>query len=102
MATKQIGTYQVQYAANSFVPRIWLKDPAGASIGQLVFLPDGKVLPSDNETNLYFHLSNYPHVMDLLRNEKPIYWSYVGSGPGNENAIRTAIEPVGEFEPVSA
>lgn len=23
MATKQIGTYQVQYAANSFVPRIW-------------------------------------------------------------------------------
>jgi hypothetical protein len=102
MATKQIGTYQVQYAANSFVPRIWLKDATGASIGQLVFMPDGRTLPPDNETNLFFHLSNYPHVMDLLRNEKPIYWSFVGTGPGNENAIRTSVEPVGEFEPVLA
>jgi hypothetical protein len=40
--------------------------------------------------------------MDLLRNEKPIYWSFVGTGLGNENAIRTTLEPVGEFEPVLA
>jgi hypothetical protein len=100
MAVKQIGTYQVQYAANTFVPRIWLKDISNVSIGQLVFKPDGVALPQDNETNLYYHLSNYPHVIDLLRNEKPVYWHFVGSGGGNENAIRTSVEPQGEGESV--
>jgi hypothetical protein len=98
MAVKQIGSYQVQYAANSFVPRIWLKDTANADIGQLIFLPDGKTLPPDSATNLYYHLSNYPHVIDLLRNEKPVYWHFVGTGGGNENAIRTSVEPQGEGE----
>jgi hypothetical protein len=96
VAVKQIGSYQVQYAANGFVPRIWLKDTSNTSIGQIVFLADGAVLPPDNSTNLYYHLGNYPHVIDLLRNEKPMYWSFIGSGGGNENAIRTSVEPIGE------
>lgn len=98
MPVKQIGFYQVQYAANSFAPRIWLKDTANADIGQLVFMPDGKALPPDTATSLYYHLSNYPHVLDLLRNEKPVYWHFVGTGGGNENAVRTSPEPQGEGE----
>ena len=98
MPVTQIGSYQVQYAANSFVPRIWLRDTSNASIGQLVFRPDGTALPQDSAKNLYYHLSNYPHVIDLLRNEKPVYWHFVGTGGGNENAIRTSIEPQGEGE----
>jgi hypothetical protein len=98
MAVKQIGSYQVQYASNTFVPRIWLRDTANVSIGQLIFMPDGKALPADNATNLYYHLSDFAHVIDLLRNEKPVYWDFVGSGGGNENAIRTSVEPQGEGE----
>lgn len=98
MPVKQIGSYQVQYASNSFVPRIWLKDTGNASIGQLVFRPDGAPLPADNATNLHYHLSNFAHIMDLLRNEKPLYYHFVGAGSGNENAIRTSAEPQGEGE----
>jgi hypothetical protein len=100
MAVKQIGSYQVQYAANTFVPRIWLKDTSNGTIGQLLFLPDGKTLPADSQQNLYYHLSDYPHLIDLLRNEKPVYWHFVGTGGGNENAIRTSPEPQGEGEQV--
>lgn len=96
MATKEIGSYQVQYAANRFPPRIWLKDTAGTGIGQLVFMPDGASLPEDTAGSLYYHLSDFANLLDLLRNEKPVYYSFVGSGSGNENGVRTAVEPVGE------
>ena len=98
MAVKQIGSYQVQYAANTFVPRIWLRDTANVSIGQLIFMPDGKTLPADNATNLYYHLSDFANVIDLLRNEKPMYMYYNGSGGGFENGIKTMSEKVGEGE----
>jgi len=98
MPVIEIGAYQVQYAANTFVPRIWLKDKSNANIGQLIFKPDGSPLPPDNATNLYYHLSDYPHIMDLMRNEKPLFWHFAGSGPGFENAVRTSIEPQGESE----
>ena len=44
MALTQITDYQVQYSANKFPPRIWLKNGA-TFIGQLIFMPDGSTLP---------------------------------------------------------
>jgi hypothetical protein len=84
-----------------FIPRIWLKS-AGKYVGQLIFKPNGTALPQDNMTsgqvNLYYHLDDFDNIIDLLRNEKPMYLLWVGSGSGNENGIKTTAEPVGEGE----
>jgi hypothetical protein len=99
---KQITAYQLQFASNSFRPRIWLKDAVGF-IGQCIFHPNGSTLPADNQTadgqaNLNYHLEEFPMIMDILRNEKPVYMNYNGTGPGNENAIQTGLELPGEGE----
>jgi hypothetical protein len=96
MSTLEIGKYTVQYAANGFPPRIWLYNTTGGNIGQVVFRPNGASLPADNSGSLYYHLDDFQNVIDVLRNEKPVYWSFVGTGSGNENAIRTSQEAVGE------
>lgn len=101
MSLTQIDQYEVMYSANSFFPRIWLKS-GGKSIGQLIFKPNGSSLPPDSLTNgqvnLYYHLDDYQNAIDLLRNEKPMYLLYSGSGGGFENGIKTTPEAVGEGE----
>jgi hypothetical protein len=37
-------------------------------------------------------------VIDLLRNEKPMFLLFSGSGGGFENGIKTTPEPLGEAE----
>jgi hypothetical protein len=99
MANTKIDEYQVMYSANAFVPRIWLKS-ANQFIGQLTFRPNGSPLPPDGmsggQVNLYYHFDDFENVIDLLRNEKPMYLSY--SAPGDENGIMTTPEPVGQGE----
>lgn len=101
MAITNIEMYEVMYSSNSFVPRIWLKN-AGKYIGQLIFKPDGTALPPDGmaggQVNLYYHLADFKHAIDLLRNEGPTYLMYNGSGGGFENGIKTTTEAVGEGE----
>jgi hypothetical protein len=101
MSLTRIDTYEVFYSANSFSPRIALKN-AGTYIGQLVFLPNGSTLPADTSAKgvatLYYHLGHYQNAIDLLRNEKPMYLYYNGSGGGFENGIKTMVEKVGEGE----
>jgi hypothetical protein len=101
MALTKIDEYEVMYSANKFSPRIWLKS-AGKFIGQLIFQPNGAVLPADTmsgtSVNLYYHLDNFQHAIDMLRNEKPMYLLYSGSGGGFENGIKTTPEIVGEAE----
>jgi hypothetical protein len=101
MALTKIDTYEVMYSANTFVPRIWLKG-GGKFIGQLIFKPNGSVLPADTmsggHVNLYYHLNDYQNTIDLLRNEGPLYLLYSGSGGGFENGIKTTEEVAGEGE----
>ncbi|MEI6847373.1 MAG: hypothetical protein WCK32_04940 [Chlorobiaceae bacterium] len=101
MAVTMITNYEVMYSANSFVPRIWLSN-AGKSIGQLIFKPNGSALPADTmsngQVNLYYHLDDFQNCIDMLRNEKPMYLLYSGSGGGYENGIKTTAEAVGEGE----
>ena len=101
MPLTQIDEYEVMYSANAFPPRIWLKH-AGKFIGQLIFSPNGSALPADamvgGQANLHYHLANFANVIDLLRNEKPMYLLWTGGSPGNENAIKTTAEPLGEGE----
>lgn len=99
MQVTQIDQYEVMYSANTFVPRIWLKN-SGNYIGQLIFEPDGTALPQDSQVNgqvnLFYHLEDFDNCIDLLRNEEPMYLLFSGSGPGNENGIKTTPEQVGD------
>jgi hypothetical protein len=99
MAITKIDEYEVMYSANSFVPVIWLKN-SGKFIGQLTFRPNGSSLPPDGMSGgsvyLYYHLADFQNAVDLLRNEKPMYLLYNGSGGAFENGIKTTPEPVGE------
>ena len=67
---------------------------------QVNFYPDGKTLPKNNYDKrnklvyLRYPMSMYPNVIDLLRNEKPIYFSY--SESLNMGYVRTGKEPIGE------
>jgi len=101
MPITKIDEYEVMYSANAFVPRIWLKS-GNTFIGQLIFKPNGSPLPPDGmyggQANLYYHLDDFENAIDLLRNEKPMYLLYSGSGGGFENGIKTTPEPVGEGE----
>ncbi|MBB6095212.1 hypothetical protein HNQ60_004102 [Povalibacter uvarum] len=101
MAQTRIEAYEVLYSANTFSPRIALKN-AGNYVGQMIFKPNGTTLPADtvvnNQVQLYYHLDDFQNAIDLLRNEKPIYMYYSGSGGGFENGIRTMSEKVGEGE----
>ena len=106
--TIHIDQFEVMYSSNTFVPRVWLLN-SGKFIGQLIFLPDGKLLPADNkvkdQVNLYFHLEDFPNVRDLLETEKNTFLLFSGSGPGFENGILTTHEPVGsgvEMKPIAA
>ncbi|MEV4706024.1 hypothetical protein [Actinoplanes sp. NPDC049316] len=99
MPLTQIDEYEVMYSANTFSPRIWLKHQ-GAYIGQLVFKPDGATLPPDTADSVYYHAKDFPNVVDLLRNEKPMYLLFSGSGGGFENGIKTTAEMTGEAEGV--
>jgi len=99
MPLTQIDQYEVMYSANTFVPRIWLKN-GGNYIGQLIFEPDGSALPQDSmvnsQVNLFYHLEDFDNCIDLLRNEEAMYLLFSGSGPGFENGIKTTPEEVGD------
>jgi hypothetical protein len=95
----KIDEYEVMYSSNKFPPRIWLKS-AGKFIGQLIFKADGTALPADamagTQVNLYYHLQDFANIVDMLRNEKPVY--ILWAGPTSENGIKTTPEVVGEGE----
>ncbi len=67
---------------------------------QLSFYRDSKNPPENyydvNSKLVYlrYRLSMYPNIIDLLRNEKPIYFSY--SQKSKLGYVRTGKEPVGE------
>ena len=100
-----IDQYHVLYSSNKNEPRIGLIH-AGQYIGQLIFKPNTTALPVDtninNFVNLYYHLDDFHNALDLLRNEKPMYLWFNGSGAGYENGIQTSPEPVGEGEKATA
>jgi len=69
---------------------------------QLCFYPDKKNLPENyydiNSKLVYlrYSISMYSYILDILRNEDPIYFSY--SETSKLGFIRTGKEPVGEGE----
>lgn len=69
-------------------------------MGALWFYDDPAVLPdperhSPGVYSLHFRMRDFPHIVDMLRNEKPIYLHWDDSFPTNTR-ISTTKEPVGE------
>jgi hypothetical protein len=100
--TTEITSYLIIYSANTFRPRIGLLN-ANQFIGQLMFYPNGAALPTDfqrpnGQVDLHYHLDDFHNLLDIVRNEKPVFLNFNGSGPGFENNIRTGDEPTGEGE----
>ena len=69
---------------------------------QVSFYPDGKSLPENHYdvrnklVYLRYPMSMYANIIDLLRYEKPIYFSY--NVDLKLGYVRTGKEPIGEGE----
>ena len=79
---------------------LFLYDGHARVIAQVLSVPDGEPLPPaerrDGRAILYYHRAAIPQVVDLLRNESPVYLLW---GEGRNTALATGYEPVGEGEP---
>jgi hypothetical protein len=51
-----------------------------------------------NFYSLYYHHWQLPHLLDMVRNEKPVFVYYNDNNGANNSRISTASEPVGEGE----
>lgn len=109
VTTKEIGTYGVNVVSlgdgNKFAATIALFDPNGKAIAFFRFyLPENPAAPNEFRTDLGYPLISYPFaqlesVVDLLRNEKPLYFTWYDYLPTRcFGAVGTSREPIGETE----
>jgi len=102
----EIRKYDISYYAGSDPERaryramIGLRDKKGKAVGIAYFHPDGMTMPSAMLTDsglivLHYPASHFPAVVDLLRNERPVFLRYTAGEPPTVS-IDTALEPVGE------
>ena len=79
---------------------IHLKGDFGVAF--LYFVPEGETLGTNrkragqNVFDVYYSMSTWSQCVDLLRNEKPVYFYYDDSN--NTAVIKTSDEPIGEEE----
>ena len=107
----QITSYRLYVAGKRNTETDWHKvihliDTDNNIKGIIVFLHDGQALGQLQEQQtggierviywMYDH--DYSDVVDMLRNEKPVFLRYVGP---NYAYLNTGAEPTGEFEPSS-
>jgi len=106
LITSEINHYWVHFQSggadqNHVYPRALVKCYHDEDfVVQINFYPDGKALPENHYDKrnklvyLRYPMSMYPNVIDLLRNEKPIYFSYTENL--KTGFVRTGKEPIGE------
>ena len=107
---EEIKKYDVAYFAGGqntpgyqYRAIIGLRRSDGSLIGGAYFHRDAATMPTTDEQTatgyVWFHYTweDYPQVLDLLRNESPVFVRYVAGG-WKIGSIATSIEPVGEGE----
>jgi hypothetical protein len=105
----EIKKYDVSYYAGAKNVRgypyraiIGLRDENDAFVGVAYFhhslqtMPDSDIKKSRGLISCHYVATDYPQVLDLLRNEKPVYVEF--DERTNVANIRTSAEPVGEGE----
>ena len=94
-----IDGYSVIHSSRDGMRRIGVKRGA-TYVADLFFHPDAAALPADSlvdgHISMHYRRSDFADVLDLLRNEKPLYLWY--QGPNNDNGLWSGDEPVGEGE----
>jgi hypothetical protein len=108
----EVKQYDVYYPADGknasgypYRATIGLRKDDGTLHGALYFHRNPSTMPDyDTRTiNPPYISANYPEnhfpvLLDILRNEKPVYLRWVGSETQGQAAITTSLEPVGENE----
>jgi hypothetical protein len=110
MAIKEIKKYDVAYYAGAknlghypYQAIIGLRDDNDFLIGAAYFhrspstLPVGDTHKGTGYISCHYVAEDYPRVLDILRNEKPVFVEFEVQN-GNIANIRTSAEPVGEGE----
>ncbi len=110
MALREVKKYDVAYYAGGknaagypYRAIIGLRDDSDVLIGAAYFHHNATTMPvGDTERatgyiSCHYLAEDYPRVLDLLRNEKPVYVEFEARA-GNIANIRTSAEPVGEGE----
>jgi hypothetical protein len=110
MPITEIKNYVVAYYAGArnltghpYKAIISLRDENNGLLGAAYFHHGDETMPETDTQkatgfiSCHYHADDYPHVLDLLRNEKPIYLQFEISA-GRVGSIRTNAEPVGEGE----
>ena len=110
MAVIEITKYDVAFYAGGknaagypYRAIIGLRDDNEKLVGAAYFhlsqttMPLGDTQKAGGYVSCHYLASDYPHIIDLLRNEKPVYVEFQAN-IGNIASIRTSAEPVGEGE----
>ena len=110
MSIIEIKKYDVAYYAGAkntarhpYKAIIGLRNDSDALIGAAYFHHNTSTMPvADTQKgtgyiSCHYLAEDYPQVIDLLRNEKPVYVEFEVKA-GNVANIRTSAEPVGEGE----
>jgi hypothetical protein len=109
----KIESYYVRYATSPTNPFIilkgksyWQPDDPTYYFAELHFGSDNSALPEDilqhengiDIAKLYYYISDFPNIIDLLRNEGPLLFVLTDQGRSlaNVNGIYTDSERVGE------
>lgn len=101
MATisKQFDSYAIYYNTSSGV-RIYCRS-SGKPVGTLEFVEENKSIPKNRisaseEITIYFPITKFSDLINILRYEKPLFLQVYDSGMGS---LATQSEPAGEQEP---
>ena len=110
MTNIEIKKYDVAYFAGgknssgySYRAIIGLRSDDDSLIGAAYFHRSPLTLPNCDSQNSSGYISchyladDFPHVLDILRNEKPVFVEFIAKN-WNVGNIRTSAEPVGEGE----
>jgi hypothetical protein len=61
-------------------------------------MPDGDYLPDAGQPMVHYPIGEFPRILDVLRNEKPVYYQQSGNNWSGMAGLTTSFEPVGEGE----
>ena len=96
-----IEKFEILYAASKFPPRIFLKTSDDKYVGQLIFNPNNSTLPAnsleDGYVNLYYHQEDFQNLVSVLRSGKQVFLIFKGTGPLDENGLKTEEETIGSI-----
>ena len=101
--TIEIKSYRnALFSSGENSAKVSLYDSNAANFATAYVRPDSETLPaayqdSDGKYRLYYKRSGLADLIDMLRNEKPVYLHF-WSGTENNTHIATGREPVGEAE----